>query len=97
MARQLRVVDGRVSDFVRVPRTALVEPAMEVQALGGDLAKELATLYALVWAGKRQRALVVLSGIQLSLSGTIAAVRELTGYIEELPSDSPDTAPARVA
>jgi len=86
----LRAIDGRVADYVRVPRYAVAEAAIEAQAISDELDRELAKAYAYCWANKRTRALVVISGLQMSVAGVRRTFNELAGIVEGLPSDPGD-------
>jgi hypothetical protein len=93
---RLRVIDGRSRDYVRLPRYQVAEAAIEVQALADELDQKLATAYALVWSGKRIKALLLISDIQLSVASVRRTFADLAGLTEAAPTD-PDDAVAVLA
>jgi len=89
----LRVLDGgrSTSETITVPRYALVETAMEAQEQTRLIDAGLAEVFGYVWAGRRTKALLALTSLQLELADARRVFRELAGIAEALPpADRPE-------
>lgn len=83
---RLRLVDGRSDDYIELPRHLIVEVAVDAQALADELDEDLQDAYDRVWRGDRAKALIAISGLQLSARSLRASFHALAGIAEAAPA-----------
>jgi hypothetical protein len=88
---ELAILEGgrSTSERVSVARYLLAEYAMEAQVAVHDIDEKLAEAYALVWTGRRAKALLVISGLQVDMADARRAFRAIAGLAEDAEPDPP--------
>lgn len=90
--RRLRVVDGRYQQFVTLPRTQIVDAAMDAEALAGDLERALNAIEQRMWAGSRAGAVNEIGRARVRIDELRQSFRALAGLADRAPSDPTDAA-----
>lgn len=94
----LRLVDGRYGQHVTLPRTVVVEAAMNAKALADDLEAVLAAIEQRTWANSRAGVINEVGRGRHRIGELRGAFLELAGIAESgTPSDPADAARARAA
>lgn len=92
MTAQLRVIDGRYGEAVTLPRTLVVEAAMNAKALADDLRSVLAAIELRTFAGSRAGVINEIGRGMHRLGELETAFLDLAGIADRAPSDPTDAA-----
>lgn len=83
----LRLVDGRYGQHVTLPRTVVVEAAMNAKALADDLEAVLAAIEQRTWANSRAGVINEVGRGRHRIGELRGAFLELAGIADRAPSD----------